>query len=302
MFLILFIVLFVVYHSFISNSSDHSHNIVSIKEKSSNVPYSIYYINLTKSVKRKEQIERQFSSFPYYLNRIEAITPKDISHKDIAMYKKICSKNQIVEFACLLSHLKAIHTAYHNNDSYALILEDDAIVIRMIDFSNLLTTLPSTLDWDILQMYTLDYKVYLNMDKTNQLWEKYKRSYASTLAYIINRQGMLKLLKLFFPTTFKNKHFNQLKLDFSPFMYYYNKLDYACVADICLYDLTNTYTCLDLFFINDHIPSTIHNDHLDSQYDSKRRTFKYFYIYGFKNKDIGIPIKHIHHFNNILLR
>ena len=79
-----------------------------------------YYINLDFSIKRKEFMEKNYEN----IIRIEAYNGKNLKkYNDIILPKECEQTNN--ELACSLSHIKAIITAYNNNDNEALIFEDD---------------------------------------------------------------------------------------------------------------------------------------------------------------------------------
>jgi len=237
----------------------------------------IYYINIDESVDRKIYIINEFKKFNININRIKGITPNDIQESNKLTYHLKCQTNTDLELACLLSHIKAIHTSYINNDEYSMIIEDDIIIHRMINFKKLIKTAPK--DWDILQMFSLQ-SDHLYPVEDKSLWSKHNHKSYSAGAYIINRKGMEKILRYFYPTTYNNKDYNSLILDFT----YFNNL---CVSDYLLYTLTNTYICRDLFFTVKTTDSTLHEDHLAGQQIDINRTIDFFNKYGYRNLDIG---------------
>jgi GR25 family glycosyltransferase involved in LPS biosynthesis len=236
----------------------------------------IYYINIDESVDRKIYIINEFKKFNININRIKGITPNDIQESNKLKYHLKCPTNTDLEFACLLSHLKAIHTSYINNDDYSMIIEDDIIIHRMINFEKLIETTPK--DWDILQMFSLQ-SDHLYPVEDKSLWSKNIGKNFSAIAYIINRKGMKKILQSFYPTTY-NKDYNSLILDFT----YFNNL---CVSDYLLYSLVNTYICRDLFFTAKTTESTLHTEHLPWQKQDIDKTMDLFNKYGYRNLDIG---------------
>ncbi len=81
---------------------------------------SKYYINLNRSESRRKIMEGKYSE----LTRIEAFDGKRItSYDNIVIPDKTRSTN--LELGCAFSHLKAIITAYQNNEDEVIILEDD---------------------------------------------------------------------------------------------------------------------------------------------------------------------------------
>ena len=88
----------------------------------------IYYINLDRSTGRKKTIESFFknNNITNY-KRVEAIDGNNLS-KEILSNKYNLDKNpklNLYDYACALSHLKAIEQVLIDNHDYALIIEDD---------------------------------------------------------------------------------------------------------------------------------------------------------------------------------
>src|SRR6185437_11591209 len=148
----------------------------------------------------------------------------------------------------------AIFTAYKNDDDYAMVFEDDVIIHRFPNVERLIEIAPS--DWDILQLFTIDYRIY----EKDQLWVPHHNDNYTAAAYIINRKGMLRILKTYL------SDFNGI--DFGDFnMMSFNKMSkFNCAADYVIYNAANTYVCNDLFFTVETKDSTIHTIHLMYQY------------------------------------
>lgn len=91
-----------------------------------------YVINMDKSTDRLKKMQEQqykLSSKPFI--RIKAVVGKELSEKEKQKYSsywyyRFGSENTI---GCFLSHKKAWQTMIDNNDSYALIMEDDCEII-----------------------------------------------------------------------------------------------------------------------------------------------------------------------------
>lgn len=230
-----------------------------------NVP--IYYINLDKSINRNKLMIEQLTKYNIKnYKRIRAVSPQVISTDNKKIYSQVCPYQNELEFACLLSHLKTIHTAYMNNNKYALILEDDVIIHRMVDFNNLLKTTPN--DWEILQLHVLNADVY---DKNKSLWIPYKQINWSMAAYLINRKGMEHVLSECF-TNYKTDNFEELKINWDTF----SKLQ-PCVSDFTIYNIAKVYSCNDLLFRVPTEESTIHNHHLPIHKGHEDKTIEFFY-------------------------
>jgi GR25 family glycosyltransferase involved in LPS biosynthesis len=178
---------------------------------------NIYYLNLEKS---KDRNERFFSDIMDYNTfnpiRIDAVSPETLP--EIKKSSNFSNNNlKKTEDACMASHFKAIHTAYHNNEEYALICEDDAILDN-IDYRKLISTAPD--DWEILQLYIyLGCNYFTNIiiqnifDNKNSLWISTKNNLFSSLSgavcYIINRKAMYRILSQFV-VGFENPNWNEI--------------------------------------------------------------------------------------------
>lgn len=241
-------------HEFLSlntNSQIHSDKLDDIK---------IYYINLDRSPERNEHMKKQLQKYSLKAQRISGVdgSKLELDRGTVIYDDKVisyvnnynCSKG---ELGCLLSHLKAIYTAYKNNEQVVLIIEDD------ISFS-LLPYWPITLKkvmgdapvgWNIISLFNFnctelreDYVLYTN---DNPCY--------STLAYIINRNGMYNcLVSILANSTIS-----------------FNKYDIGVPKDLAS-DVTIYHMAKNSYFYNKHflvyayngdsvLDSTIHTDH-----------------------------------------
>jgi GR25 family glycosyltransferase involved in LPS biosynthesis len=221
---------------------------------------NIYYINLEKSKDRNQKFLNELMNYNTFNPiRICAVSPETLPEiKKSSNYKNSFLKK--TEDACMASHFKAIHTAYHNNEEYALICEDDAILDN-IDYRKLISTAPD--DWEILQLHFLgstnflsytDKRIQNLFDNKNVLWINTK-NLSSTLSYIINRKAMYRILSQFV-VGFENSNWNEIiALD-------YTSTNSICVADCLLYEFLNRYACIYPFVnIDESHKSTIDSSH-----------------------------------------
>ncbi len=220
-----------------------------------------YWINIEKSVKRKEFMENQFRNLGYDNKRINAITPDDFSEvlEDKPPYfcgNNCCLMNNCndckFEYACNCSHLKAIQEGYNNGDEYFIVCEDDIFIPFEIDFEHLIKNLPD--DFEIFQMMVLDEGandlLYNHFINTNNICLKYNplQNFYSTGMYIITRNGARKMLEKLINKT-------SLKFDLSNF-------NFLKQADYLLYLTVNTYTStFPLCIPNINLISEIHPQH-----------------------------------------
>ena len=154
---------------------------------------NFYYINLERSKKRNNtmikefnKLQDKFNDISINYNRVDAIDGKFGNLKT-----KINSSSQV---ACLKSHLKAIQTAYDNNDTFAFICEDDLLLdyfYKNYDiFLNILKKVDS--DTECIQCITSNIKFFGGNDNLFETWE---RKNWCTALYLITKKGMKKILE-----------------------------------------------------------------------------------------------------------
>ena len=214
----------------------------------------VYYINMDKSVNRRKFMEKQFK----LLNinspvRIPGVPGNSLDNILFGVYEDISYSIEYTdlspaEVGCTLSHLKAIKTAYDNNENNALILEDD-VCFSLVPFwyeklSDVISKAPT--DWEIIQLFSIHPPK--NIKSTFILHDIHKPCYGTT-AYLINRKGMNRIL-------------NIIK---GPNIQFYIRKEHSPngTSDQLVYSLARTYIFYKSLFIpTDHIlPSTIHTEH-----------------------------------------
>jgi len=143
-----------------------------------------YYINLDRSKDRFNKINDVITK--YNLKNIKRISGVDGKK----IYNKLFSIKSS-EIGCTLSHLKAIKQAYDNNDDYALILEDDALLETLsVSEQSLTSLIKKDNDFGILQLFNIHEPKIVNLNHKNVL-------FSHTLAYIISKKGMGVFLNYF---------------------------------------------------------------------------------------------------------
>ncbi len=186
----------------------------------------MYYINLKNSSDRRIFMETQFKKYNLNVSRIDAIWKH--SPVVVKLIKKIKVKN-INELSCFLSHILAIQTAYNNNDKYAIIMEDNIILERLINNEKkLITFLNDNLSENCINLFVtgpLNELVILNnLYKNNVLKTKYIiNKYYGTKLIFYTRKGMEEIIKLF-PNISENMNLNY---------------DIKLIADVFLYEKIN---------------------------------------------------------------
>lgn len=110
---------------------------------------SIYYINLTSRPDRRDFMEQQFARLGLKAERIEAVTPRDLSAEEIGRY---CNPRKYrwlaqVELSCGKSHLAALEKIARSSAPFGLVLEDDIVLSsKLPGFVELLATSASPAD------------------------------------------------------------------------------------------------------------------------------------------------------------
>lgn len=209
----------------------------------------VYYINLDRCPERNEHVIEQLQKHKVKnWKRIKGVDgDNDPSVKYTNNFGRLTPLSS-GEIGCTLSHLRAIKTAYDDNVPYALILEDDVIFDFVPHWDKSLKEYIKDLKqpWNILQLYSnFDY-TSTNKSYSNPNYDTY-----ITLAYVINRPAMRKILE-------KTLHNGTYIMS--------NKLAYRGQADYYIYHLLGLHTRFltnpPLFIPNNlNLSSTIHDDH-----------------------------------------
>jgi len=207
---------------------------------------AVYYINMNKSIKRKKYMIELLKDDIFDNMKKHRSIAIDGSKKNIMSVLKAnlvninLEKCSIIEYACLLSHLKTILKFAKSDYNIALILEDDVSLEYKQYWKNNLEDciLDAPKDWGILQLCYLPFnpipkKIYDN-----------KINYSS-VAYLINKDSALKFLKKIYVD-------NKFILD--------NNIKH--VPDPLLYILIKTYVYKYPYFTYKTDNSTIHPNHI----------------------------------------
>lgn len=217
---------------------------------------AIYWINLDRSQERRIEMEKMLSSVVFKNipnHRISAIDGKNPNnvHTKLGNYKKQDGVTDY-EYACLMSHLDAINDFYQSKYNVVLIMEDDVTLefhkYWRKSISRIIDNAPP--DWEIIM---LSYNVESNGFKTNE-YHKYSGEY-STVSYLINKKGALKLIN----SIYRNNKYNLLD-------------NHRHVADGYLYEFLKTYVYkYPLFISKTNNDSVIHTDHV--QYHDRNKEY-----------------------------
>jgi GR25 family glycosyltransferase involved in LPS biosynthesis/mannosyltransferase OCH1-like enzyme len=211
----------------------------------------IVWINLDRSIDRKEYMEKILLNINIPSYRISGIDGKDEEYKDL--FKNILYERDLTSYetACTLSHLKAINYLNNLEGDYFMVCEDDItfenIILINKDLNNIIKKCP---DFDLLLINKTHHEDLLNEYSDWNYYYNNKKHIASTVCYIISRNGI-------------NKTINNAKyINDKDFILNYNIKKISC-ADIYLYINMNTYVYRYNFISTLNESSTIHDDHLD---------------------------------------
>jgi len=220
----------------------------------------VYWINLERSKDRKEKMESLFQDEIFYGKHIERINAVD--GKNDVVFDKLELKNKRntkLEYACLLSHLKAIKTFSESQHEIALIFEDDITLefkkYWRYSLRDIIQNAPS--DWEIIQLcYITSGSLNSNYTLNNYKKNNYG-GIASMAAYIINNKAAKKFI---------NESYNNFTEKYTLKNYHTHE------ADHYLYKCLKTYTYKYPYFIYPtENTSTLHPEDLSSHIRSKMR-------------------------------
>ena len=211
----------------------------------------IYWINLDRSVDRRQLMEKMFEDPIFAEKKIIRISAVDGKAHNI---DQILNSNfegmkpdnfTKVEYACLLSHLKTIKHFSESNDKTALIMEDDMTLeykpYWKKSVQQIIDNAPD--DWELI-------KLCININSPlKKIYTPNRNGHVSCNgAYVINKKGSLKLDE------------NKYKLE-----------DTLHVADVYIFNKMNTYAYkYPMFTYKFNQSSTIHQEHLE-QHDRNKK-------------------------------
>lgn len=160
-----------------------------------NIP--IYWINLNRSIERKQFMEKQFKKYNIKnTHRIEAIDGDKLNENNHNYYHSSgIRKLTKYEIACCMSHIKALHNAFNDNNQYAIIMEDDCD-FEYLNYqkTQLIELFDIEQNIDLIQLVTtMSHNELINQKpcKSNKILQQGFKWNAG--AYIVTQKGLYKL-------------------------------------------------------------------------------------------------------------
>lgn len=174
-----------------------------------NMKIHTYIINLQHATKRWEYMRSQLIAQNLPHTRVEAIHGEHLSQPikeyDRLKHHRLTGKQtNLREIGCYLSHLKALRQFLQTDDSYALVLEDDAIL--PLNITEIIHSADQfSKHWDVLRLSSSrdgKYLVFGNLDTGHRIAFNTK-VLKSAAAYLINQKAarlcLEKMLPLYLP-------------------------------------------------------------------------------------------------------
>lgn len=278
--LIIFFVSILLWYIFKDNNLNNRIEKFENQDTNSKLSFPIYWINLDRSIDRREFMENQFKKYGITNHtRISAVDGSKLddnfsslntmclNEKQKEEYIKLLKKRNIKpEIGAVFSHLFASKQAFNNGDEYAIIIEDDIDFKYMHKWNFSLKELVNEANkeipkWEILQLHISGKDAINNLlEKKNKFvsWEPWM---ASAGMYIINKKAM--------------NHFKNIINNCETFLEL-NKINF--VADEVMFNkFTYTYTKpLVISFLGKSLihDTEYNNEYVKSGYDVIRKYFE----------------------------
>jgi GR25 family glycosyltransferase involved in LPS biosynthesis len=231
----------------------------------------LYFINLDRSKDRLTYLNESISKTNTELKthnisikpiRISAVDGKDKKNIDNIVIKYPKTQQTNYELACTFSHLQTIKRAYDDKCEYAIISEDDMDITYFGKYYNIFINIMKNANKfiDIIQLYTIQPPQENKNIYTNDIpLIKWKHDNWSTGMYIINKNGMKKII---------NKFYSNNKINI-------NSTIKSLTAENIIYTYVNTYTSTIPFAIDNMTTnSLIRNDLPECHYISVKKALQ----------------------------
>ena len=223
------------------------------------VNFPKYYINLDRSVERREKMEEEFRKYGIKnIERVSACDGKKIDDLNKGDFGDVQFINQIggkkkLEVAITCSHLKTIKKAWDRNLDSVLIIEDDVTFCLVphwkINFETILKSIPE--DADVILL------THVRRESDKLLFNK-RDIQSGAVCYLITKRGMEKVVKNFFrdgkiflgkKSGLKNPVIDTGVWDYLNTYYVYPRM---FPLDSLLFDSTHSKTIYNSIFSENH--------------------------------------------------
>jgi len=230
------------------------------------VHYPIYWINLDRSKKRKNWIEKNFKKMGITKHtRISAVDGNKLRVYNLNIPQEYHNTHSNNEIACTASHLKCIEKAHYNKNKITIICEDDVCfsLLKAVGKSvdEIIRKCPR--DWEIIQLGQSNPDEMKLLLKEKKEYVKWKKKYWGAFCYIINKKGVKKI----YDSCFMN---NNIKIR--------KGYKHRIVADELFYNICKTYTLTKPVITFRTLGSTLHKSHENWHEDGKKSLMKYYNV------------------------
>lgn len=266
-------------------------------ENYNKIVYPILYINLDRSIDRKEKLIEQFKKFNITnYKRIKGVDGKELKDLKKGSTDEIYYENEFnitknefnitkSELGCTLSHLKAIKYAYDHQLDKVIIIEDDISFELMPLWENTIPELIHEIkNWDIIKLHSVKYIENIDKKHLTLPFGKYKNYNWGTKVYIINKNGMENIL---------NNYYKNNKFILKPIADNREGVADSLIFNNCITKILTK----NLFFLDFYRVSLIHHTHDNDKIDNSIKIIKkdylqkYYLVIGTIFKNEGMILK-----------
>ena len=196
----------------IDEESVDEYGTVHLKVEQQTFPIALHWINLERSLDRRQNMEQQLRDMPDIASkRIEAVTVQNIiqlyqngrirtngfdlaKRTDTAWKMHIKRTYSYVEAACLFSHIRSWEKIAAGNNEFGLVTEDD-IEFAPKFYEKLLHAMQTAPDdWEVLQLHTNNQQVREHGSVVDVDWIQWLPHHWGTLIYVMRKTKALDLL------------------------------------------------------------------------------------------------------------
>jgi glycosyl transferase family 25 len=120
--------------------------------------FQTYLINLDRATDRLAWMQKNFEAEQISFERIDAVDARVLDADSYIIDNKFSRELLLPEVGCHLSHVKTLQTFLRSDHQFALVMEDDAILLPgfKLAVENSIaqrSSLPNEHQWDVLKLY-----------------------------------------------------------------------------------------------------------------------------------------------------